>query len=267
MPRLLPPLFAAPLTALLFAAPLGCDPAPPPPGLPLATPGAPPATGAAPATDARPAAPALPATGPDGALLGFVFDAATGAAKGEVPVVEMNTEPPNAATSQADGHINLTPKSWTPAQVWTQPEGSLGISVAVDAATYKGIGEPIRLDVASTEAGVAAFAESTGMEWPEGVGVVRLDFSAPRPQDAEGLTAMLTSTPLASFVVDKEGAQIPGHTLVAGAKASTLTFVGVPPGPTAVTVTPNPKMKCTSASTLEIRPRMLHVVPVYCIGE
>jgi|GEM_PF-2844337 len=258
---------------------LGCTSTSPPPGEPLTPPTIAPSETPPPPGDAPPTAAPAPGdapppeasppplrTGPKGVVLGTVVDAVSGEPLVGAAVVEMDIEPPNAVQSQELGHFNLSPKSWAPAQLWTQPEGTIGASLALDQSAYERIGAPALLAVSPVEAGIAALKESTGMEWPEGVGVVRVEFTVPRPQDAEGLSAMLTTPGAVPFVVDAEGNSISGHTLVNGSTVHTLTFVGVIPGPTALTVTPNPVMACTGASTLIVRPRMIHTVPVLCVG-
>ena len=244
-------------------------PAASPGALPLALlvpPTVDPCAPAPPADAAPPPPPEPPPTDlfPEGRLLGVVVDGATGETRAGVPVAEMVEGAPNAVLSQPEGDFNIAPRSWEPAQVWTQPEGSLGVSVAVDEGAWKEISQPLRLELVSMDAGVAQMEKTTGMPWPDGVGVVRLRFHPPRPQDAEGLSASLSSEALASFVVDAAGATIPGHTIVADAAEPSLLFAAVPPGPTTIQVKANPGMVCRHAGRIDVRPRMIHHIPVHC---
>jgi len=183
-------------------------------------------------------------------------------------VVELDSAPPNATVSDDLGAFELVLTGRSPVQLWTPAaEGRLAASVAFNGGYADLVGGDVALVVPGQQEALALFQETTRVAWPEGVGVVVVEFEVPERRVAEGLSATLSAEHLAPFVWNEAGEPIPGNTLVAMPSRPWLMFAAVKPGEAKIEVRPNPKMGCEAPTRVTVRPRMWTRVLVRCFGE
>ena len=160
------------LLALLLAA---CNPEPAEPAFPDQETPTPPA-------EEDPEAP-WDGLSPKGLLAGVAVDAVSGEPLADEPVTELGIDKLTEANTLPDGTFIVEPQVWEPAQFLVWGEGRRLSSVAVTTSSYLGIGEPVKIESWTEEAGATWVQDTFGMEWLDGVAIVVLQFTTPAPEN------------------------------------------------------------------------------------
>ncbi|MCP4867299.1 MAG: hypothetical protein GY898_01095 [Proteobacteria bacterium] len=203
-----------------------------------------------------------PDLGPDGFLRGYVVDTDS-APRVELPVTELDTEPPNAASTDGDGVFLLQPESWEPAQLWAGGEGFMEIGIVVTEETYLGVGQPLLFETPEREAAIEFIDEVFDYEWVPETGFVVALIDTPNPEDQVGMTATLDAPSIGPYYFDDEGSAILGGSIPV-ADSGAIAWVGVGHGPASIEVTPNPGMTCTVPAVFQALGDAFVYVHVFC---
>jgi len=194
-------------------------------------------------------------------VIGYIVDGSTGDALAGATIVEMGSEPLNAAT-QAEGGFLVRPQRW-PTQLFSWEKGALHSALVLTKESYRRAGA-VRLSRWTEPAGLAWHTQTFGSEWAEGVGVVIVELDAPDPAALEGVAASIGASSLQTWVIDSGGSAQPGHTLTKSPAKPWVLWTGVAPGPTTVSVSPHPGLTCTGATSAEILARSVTRVRYVC---
>ncbi len=204
--------------------------------------------------------------GPEGFVRGQVWDPSTGLLRVGVPVTEVDSEPPNAASTADDGFFLLEPVSWDPAQLWAGGEGWLEAGIALTEEVYLGIGTPIELPTWPRDEGIEWIDDIFGYDWVPETGAVIVVFDTPEESDAVGLSAALDAPAIGPYYFDADGEAVWGGSVPAGTDRTWAAWVGVGHGPATLEVTPNPGMVCEYPADFLAMGDLILWVPVFCTG-
>jgi hypothetical protein len=203
--------------------------------------------------------------GPEGSIRGSVIDVSTGELRIDVPVTELDSDPPNAANTGAeDGFFVLEPVSWSPAQLWAGGEGYMEAGVVVTEETYLGVGRPLEMQSWPRQDAIDWIESTFQYEWDPSIGLLVLVIHTPDPEDAVGFTATLSAPAVGPFYFDGKGYAVDAGALRADADRPWIAWVGVGHGPTTLEVTPSAGLSCVYPEDIEALGDAFVFVPVLC---
>ncbi len=202
-------------------------------------------------------------TGAEGSLEGFVIDAITRAPRVNVPVTELDSEPPLAANTDDRGYFQLTPGNYSPAEVWAGGEGYIETMFATTEEPYRGWGYVPVLETWPRAEGEAWALESFDHPWDPGTAVVILRFHL-LAGSPSGFSASIDAPSEVPWVYAEDGSTVQSNTIPVGASEATIVFPAVGHGETGIHINTGSTLECDGPETVFAAGDSFLVVPFLC---